>query len=505
MVDDTAANEHPKALLRTTEGLSRVLGHLQEIVDSTARILQELIEQEDRSQRIPVTVLDLPDELLSHIFESMMGRRDDAMNPFGILHSASRDARNTSNLALACRRLRTVAIATPHLWTDIISFQPKTVLEQRICRSRGLALNVVIALNTNVSVLPSVLVEFEGALDLIVAQSKRWQYFALQDAPSGYKRHLLDSVLKALYTSTRDLEFPMLGHIYLELESWKRRSLNNTYLQFHDSWTTPILESFCVDNCIPQQGFGDSVIKGRIRHQMANDRMELDDLIAFLKGHPNLEDLQFSFSFDSFVLNFEIDDEDWGMDRDSATFPSLRRLAIQTDAEDDSAARFLGRLDLPALAELSIVLPQYDNWEVSVMHSQVKKCMQIASNWPSLTKLSLSILQLSSGEPESTMDIIFQNLDGLEHLYLEDLRCNAPSSMKGMGQLRTLTLENCLHYNNCFLERAVSEWKKANRLEQLEKVTISGFTSVSEEKMKSLLPAKKHSWKGSIGSGNFEP
>lgn len=505
-----ATNEHPEVMLAHTESSSRALHQLQEIADSTRRTFKALIEPKHPAKRRPTTIHTLPTEILSLILELVVGSGEVERN--GML-LAKREARQTTKIQLVCRRFRAVAIATPRLWMDIVSRQPQNVVEQRISRSRGHCLNILVSwkprlLTYTYDPLSSPML-FSAFMRSVTPLSLRWRSFVLEDAASVRERDPLDSALDVLYSVTMNLQLPLLRHIYLDLTGWKSEFADEAHLEFYNSWSTPVLASFHVNGCLPARGFGLSVTRGVISHQDSPAQPMLDpkEIVAFLHMHTNLEEVQLIYSEG---LRNDSEDDDSDEDEDSGfeltTLSSIRRLSIETYAEDESAPRFMELLDLPALEELTLKLPQSDNSadEIENTHRLLSNCLLVASNWPLLEKLYVKIMRWDSDYfgMESTMQIILEHLGDLKHLRLEDMNGKPPDPKQDTSHLQTLTLENCLNYDKDFLERTVKKWKKAGTMDRVEKFSVSGFTKITREHMKRLLPSNKFVWKGSVGSSD---
>lgn len=401
-----------------------------------------------------MTVLDLPDELLSRIF-------------LLAYHSSSIPIKQESILASfisTCRRFRVVANGVTELWTEIRTTHHPDFIATSLQRSAGAPLDIHIDCASpefyksaaHPRELRGILRTF---LERILPHSNRWRQVTVMLETNQVQVNGEDwpiVFMPCIASACKGLSLPILDSISIQCDNnvmSEQEDIVGEGDEFYSTWAMPKLGKVTLDGYLPNAPFPATVTHASIS---AVEPFSIADVLKFLRHHPDLLSLQVD------VGPSRADEEDLVQ---AIRFPPIRQLSITNCSDVDYAPHFLRSIPSKNnIEELSVCLRGIQGETPPGVGDSFSEaaiaCCSAVEQWPALTTINFTLDPVKPSG--SVLRETLARLKKLKHLVICDkdeawsprpILHGAPLGIgmpldPGLAEapaLETLTLRHCRH------------------------------------------------------------
>lgn len=415
----------------------RIFSHVQK--------LEERLEDEAKADR--VSLLSLPDEILSIILQNVadstcVDSGDDVLFPAKYTESSFR-------LSHICRRLRFISISTQCLWNRTSDLMPTEMV--KLCFSR---LSSAIA-----EVATSTASRSESYLSTAIPFSQYWRRYEHKNAT------FTTDELRKLASLTSGLNIPHLSYLSISNDlaatmrgCWARSQRYLDALHYFSTWSVPSLNTLRTTNFIPKpHTIPNSHSLKKLYMDLAfvpRSRFNPMDLISFLVSLSLLEELSLRFK----SLN-TVGGGAYRRISSPVGLSSVRKLELEFNRCSANEIRHtFASIHFPSVASLKLCAVGLEEWqdedEIRDVNNVIHAVNLDDQTFPKLTHFELGIGVTIEGLPDiddggdgplHPIDVPFTSLRHVQHLTLVGMDCdfNDPPDMRSLPALRSLTLRDC--------------------------------------------------------------
>ncbi len=478
---------------------------IERLVDRSATHIRTSLDSLVFKRGLRLKLIHLPDDIISVIFAYAHESSTNDPNPLTSIRTSLR-------LSHICRRCRFMALAMPDLWTTLSSLQHPDSIPHFILLSKEQPLRVSFVAQTpmfNILAHNSdAVMKRNTFLQDVMPLSTRWRSFNLSFTPTEDDEEL-DLILPGLVRAFRNIKLDALEKLTVRFEGWFGALRDGTSTSsLFSSWHTPKLRHCAVVDFIPTLPVSKLVTSLNLEFVgEITDPVEAEQFLEFVGHHKNLSDLALSFGPTNHE-SFEV--VDGVRFRRGMNLPLLKKLKISTVVGHSYdvvryVLRSLSRSNLEEVVmEFRICLHDDGEEAEDILNSlqfprELNLCLRELSRHESLKSFTLKIGQKTRDNPfhgrwNNALDSIFPNLKNIQHLAIFAPDFPSPKIKAIPAQLRTLSLDTCLRFDDNFFNDFFGTLKSGGSLESFEKLMVDGCVNLRKNTATKFLPSSKILW-----------